>query len=78
MYPHKLFKKYDSASDVEASVRRIANFAEWNELKAKMRDGDEIWSFSTSDKSWEMMCGRSGYALVRNGTVVFFCVTEMN
>ncbi len=42
------------------------------------RVGDEIWRFTTSGESWKNLCGRAGYALVRDGTVVETHVTIMN
>ena len=46
------------------------DYFRWERLKAKMRPGDELWKFCSSDKSWEMMIGRRGIALVRE--VSFF------
>jgi hypothetical protein len=42
------------------------------------RAEDEIWRFTTSGESWKNLCGRAGYALVRDGTVVETHVTIMN
>lgn len=35
-----------------------------------MKPGDEIWLYSSPPESWENLCGRSGYALVREGEVI--------
>jgi len=52
--------------------------AEWQSLKAQMRDGDELWTFCSPATMWRNMAGREGVALVRNGNVVGFLVTRMN
>lgn len=44
----------------------------------RVAPGDEIWSFSTNSQSWENLAGRSGIAVVRDGTIVFDWVTIMN
>lgn len=51
---------------------------EWIGLKSQMIAGDEIWTFSSSDESWENLAGRAGIALVRDGHPVVAIVTIMN
>jgi hypothetical protein len=51
---------------------------QWRELLAEMQDGDELWTFSTSDESWDNRCGRAGISLVRNGKEVTYIVRKMN
>lgn len=51
---------------------------EWNELKAAMLPGDEIWTFASSPESWRDLAGRAGVALVRNGVPVKVLITAMN
>lgn len=53
------------------------NNDEWRELLAMMQDGDELWTFSTSQESWDNMAGRAGVSLVRNGEEVFCIILEM-
>ena len=50
----------------------------WNQLLSTMQDGDELWTFATSEESWEHLAGRAGVSLVRDGEIVRFVVTEMN
>jgi hypothetical protein len=50
----------------------------WVELLAAMNEGDEIWSFSSSDNSWQHLAGREGVALLRNGQVVTAIITCMS
>lgn len=51
---------------------------DWNHLLARMQDGDELWTFSTSEENWEHLAGRAGVSLVRDGEVIGSIVTEMN
>lgn len=45
---------------------------------SSMEENDEIWKFSSPPDSWQLLCGRSGYALVRNGVVIDTFITMMN
>lgn len=49
----------------------------WNELKAKMIAGDELWLFSSSRESWTNNCGRGGICIVGDGDVHKSLVTTM-
>ena len=51
---------------------------EWRALLAKMQAADELWTFSSSDESWEHLCGRAGISLVRNGEIIDSVVTLVN
>jgi hypothetical protein len=51
---------------------------EWEAMKAQMRPGDALWTFSSSSDSWQHYAGRSGIALVRNGTPIKTLVGRMN
>jgi hypothetical protein len=87
---HKLTRKYRSAEEVEQE-HMVSNPAlgnqpvpfgfnnnQWRELLASMESGDELWSFTTSDASWDNGCGRSGISLVRNGKEVSCIIEKMN
>jgi hypothetical protein len=50
----------------------------WEELKAYMNPGDEIWSYRRPGEDREHLCPRAGYALVRDGQVITDFVTEMS
>jgi DNA-binding NtrC family response regulator len=50
----------------------------WSQLLALMQDGDELWTFSTSDESWKHLAGREGISLVRAGEVITSIVAAMN
>lgn len=51
---------------------------EWSRLKAAMQEGDELWEYSSPPDSWEHLCGRAGYAVVRGGEIVDDILTMMN
>ena len=50
----------------------------WEEFKAVMLPGDELWTFSSPVDSWQHLAGRAGIAIVRNGVPVRSFVTAMN
>lgn len=46
---------------------------DWLQFKGRMREGDELWYYKTPPDTWFTFfprCGREGYALVRDDTVV--------
>lgn len=47
-------------------------------FRDSMLSDDEIWLYSSPPESWQMLCGRSGYALVREGEVIDTFLTLMN
>jgi len=51
---------------------------EWEEFKASMLPGDEIWTFSSPPETWQHLAGRAGLALVRKGVPIRTIVTVMN
>ena len=51
---------------------------QWNELLAQMRDGDELWEFTSSPASWDGRSGRAGLTLLRNGEEVAYVFTSMS
>ncbi|APR78724.1 Hypothetical protein A7982_04071 [Minicystis rosea] len=53
-------------------------YLEWQGLKRKMLDGDELWTFDSGKGSWESMMGCSGLALVRRGEVVVWMTRMVN
>jgi hypothetical protein len=50
----------------------------WKELLAEMTDGDEIWTFSSSETTWRSLMGREGVPLVRNGEVIAVVLTRFS
>jgi hypothetical protein len=51
---------------------------EWKALLAQMVDGDELWEFSTSKKSWHALAGSAGIALVREGEIINIVTTRIS
>lgn len=51
---------------------------QWRKLLEQMQDGDELWEFMSDDESWEMLAGRAGIALLRDGKIIAEIVTRMN
>jgi hypothetical protein len=70
----------DERSDRMPQLRKPFGFrnAQWEELKARMRPGDELWTFSSPAHFWEKKAGRCGIALVRDKKMVSAIVTLMN
>lgn len=40
------------------------------DLLRDMRPGDELWWYCSPDETWQHLCGRAGWAVVRDGRVV--------
>jgi len=51
---------------------------QWENFKAAMLPGDELWAFSSPADSWEHLAGRAGFAVVRDGVPINITVTVMN
>ncbi|MBV9969519.1 MAG: ribosomal protein L7/L12 [Xanthobacteraceae bacterium] len=64
--------------DEQTGDENPARLRVWQELEQQMQPGDEIWSYSSPPVFWENMCGRGGYAVVRNGEIVYTVLTAMN
>lgn len=64
--------------DIAEVERKFLSDGRWIRMKNRMEQGDEVWSFSSPDESWQHLAGRKGIALVRNGHVIGSIVTIMN
>lgn len=42
------------------------------------RRGDELWWYDSPPETWEQLCGRAGWALVRAGRVIDVELVMMN
>lgn len=42
----------------------------WQKLKRGAQEGDEIWAFANPSNTWKKMGKYTGYAIVRDGTIV--------
>ena len=73
-------------AEVRSSLRRRLTVAEAREsygqladrLLEQMANGDELWEFLTSARSWRLRRGRGGLALVRSGDIVASVLTKMS
>ncbi len=50
----------------------------WEEFKALVQDGDEIYFFSSDPASWQGLAGREGYVLVRQGELIQIFLTLLS
>lgn len=50
----------------------------FDKFAKSFREGDEIWSFSSDEASWERLMGSAGYAIVRDGRIVEVIIDIMN
>ena len=67
-----------TVAEIEADNPGFAGHARWEEIKATMQPGDELWSFHSPSWTWQALCGRAGIALVRDGAIVAELITMMN
>lgn len=51
---------------------------EWPTIKQALSDSAEFVHFSTSQNSWDHLCGRAGYAIKVNGEYKWCVVTTLN
>jgi hypothetical protein len=49
-----------------------------DEEKAEICSGDELWTFRSPPDSWQLLAGRAGIALVRDGKPIKAIITMMN
>lgn len=47
-------------------------------LLVQMQEGDELWTYSSPQLTWNDLAGEAGVALVRNGTIVAHVVSFGN
>lgn len=50
----------------------------WKELKAKLRQGDELYFYKTDSESWRELRGRMGYLAIRQNEIIGIALTLMN
>lgn len=50
----------------------------WEELKAVVRPGDELYWYSSPPSAWRVLKGREGYVLVRSGQVIAHLLTGIS
>jgi hypothetical protein len=52
--------------------------SDFSDFILRLQDGDKLVRFSSPDETWQMMMGRAGVALVRNGSSIGCIETMMN
>jgi hypothetical protein len=50
----------------------------WLRFKSQMKEGDELWEFSSPPPTWERLAGRRGFCILRGGRIVASLITMMN
>ena len=50
----------------------------FSRIALRMRDGDELWTFTSPPETWRRRMGRRGVTLVRQGKAIEHVVLEMN
>jgi hypothetical protein len=72
-------RKFANRPDASQLLMPSSNFdIDFVEFIIRLRDDDELWRFSSPPESWEMMMGRGGIALVRDGRPITYLGTVMN
>ena len=51
---------------------------QWIAFKESMEEGDEIWFFTSEEYTWQTLCGREGYVVLRNGEPINYILTKMS
>ena len=72
----RLFRQSIAARVSQPEGSRVRWMREW--IESNFRPGDELWQYNSGDKTWAHLCGRMGYAIVRDGKVVEFEMLMMN
>ena len=78
-----LIRRLSSIRAAEAEMRkdRVGHHIsgpQWRHLKRSWRPGDEIWYFDSPPETWQVLAGRRGYALVRDGVAFESSTTMLN
>ncbi len=50
----------------------------WQEFKAQLQSGDELWLYRSPDESWMHLWGRAGICIVRKKKVIADFLVVMN
>ena len=50
----------------------------WDNLKSQMKEGDELWVFSSPNDTWRNLSGRAGVCIVRDGEIIKSEVSVLN
>ena len=72
--------KQDDRANYVPELRKPFGFlnARWEELKARVQTGDQIWTFSSPPETWELVPHSFGIALVRENKVIAAVILGMS
>jgi hypothetical protein len=71
--------KETKAIDMFKKFKRKREGEDWKSWSEGIwQDGDEMWKWETPMPFWQALCGRGGYAIVRNGRVIESITTVEN
>lgn len=57
---------------------RLKGWSKWERLKGRMVEGDELWAYSSSGESMEILYGRGGVAILRHAMPIGYVVLMMS
>lgn len=69
-----------AAEEVDSiiSSKSAPYYAALSEFIEGLQQGDEVWKFNSPPETWELLMGRAGFAIVRDGMPVEAVVTRLN
>jgi len=67
----------DDESDAVRSLFSLRQ-EHWLRLLDQVEEEDELWKFCSPPETWDLLCGRAGIVLVRNGKSVDHILTALN
>ncbi|HSH70833.1 MAG TPA: hypothetical protein VK997_12990 [Deferrisomatales bacterium] len=73
MHPAGMVKRwleYPTTVEEAERVQDLAGWGEWLHFREQMREGDQLWTFSTPIEAWENDMGCAGLCILRGGEVV--------
>ena len=74
--PTEWLKKRIGVEDIDSA--KAGKCADWNCIKARLTEHDELWEFSSPSHYWEGLAGRAGVVLIRDGRSIAHVITVMN
>ena len=57
---------------------KIRDDNSWKSFEEKIKDGDELWFFTSPPQTWEKLMGWEGYAIFRNDKLIAHYTTMEN
>ena len=63
---------------IASSPEKFRERCGWNEIRANLKPGDEIWHYESPQETWDKLRGRAGICVRRDGKVIEAIQTRMN